>query len=134
MGGELLATGPGGGGAKPRRRPSACRHWKQMRAPAHAVSGAGSPRCVESRVDYAAWGSHVGKACRQHSCLPTSQVHTGPWQNIWGRRRGFAPAQPGRERSRFAGRRDEYVDAARPKRARLDEGIEQLPPALARPG
>lgn len=47
---------------------------------------------------------------------------------------GFRPGEAGRECSRFAGRCDEYVDAARPKRARLDEGIEQLPPALARPG
>jgi hypothetical protein len=47
---------------------------------------------------------------------------------------GFAPAQPVGKNSRFDGRRDGYIGAARPKRARLVEGKRQLTLALVRPG
>lgn len=64
---------------------------------------------------------------------PAIERHRALRKRYWAAA-GFAPAQPVGMNSRFDGRRDGYIGAARPKRARLVEGKRQLTPALARPG
>lgn len=96
--------------------------------------GAGSPCCVDGRVDDAAWGSRGRYGMpRVELVSPTIEEHRASEKQFWAAA-GFAPAQPVGKHSRFVGRRDGNIGAARPKRARLDEGKRQLPSALARPG
>lgn len=50
--------------------------------------GAGSPRCVDELVDYAARGSREGTACRGNSWCRRPSEHERHWKNSFGRRRG----------------------------------------------
>lgn len=137
MGTQLLATGPGKAGRNPppaQRMPTsnadAC-------APANAASGAGSPRCVGSRVDLAAWGSQSGTACRQNGCVPTSTVTGWPWKKVCGRRRVAHRRSRAGSPLPLGVRRDEYAgDARSPAReaGRGDRTVAPCPRPAVRPG
>lgn len=91
---ELLATVAGYAGANPRHRPGACRHRQHACARERACGLARGPRAAGESSCFRSVGQPAAKrhAVRTvDAVVPEKQRHC---PSDWGRRRGFAPAQP----------------------------------------